>query len=130
MDPDTGVLTLVGRLKQIFKVRYEEVSPTEVESELIRHGGIADALVMPTEARDDPAERECMAYIVPQEGAQLTAQGLVDFVASRLAPHKAPTGGIVFCDTIPRGAMGKPIGKELGKLMPLPGSAKFLATAA
>lgn len=122
--PETGFLTLVGRYKQIFKVRYEEVAPAEVEGELLQHTSIADALVTSTVARDDEKGREALAYVVPL--AKLTAQEVVDFVASRLAAHKVPTGGVVFCDKIPRGAMGKPLAKEMDAIKPLDGSARFL----
>lgn len=129
MDPETKMLSILGRYKQIFKVRYEEVSPVEVESELLQHDRVVDALVTSTAARHDEKDRECMAYIVAQSGVQLKAQDVVDFVASRLAAHKAPTGAVVFCDRIPRGAMGKPLNKELSKVIPLEGSAKFLKIA-
>ncbi|KAK8146083.1 hypothetical protein G3M48_003620 [Beauveria asiatica] len=127
MDPESGVLTLLGRFKEIFKVRYEEVVPAEVESVLLQNSDITDALVTSTPARDDDKDRECMAYIVRRDGAQLTAQQVVDFVSSKLAAHKAPTGGVLFCDEIPRGAMGKPLKSELDKVVPLPESARFLA---
>ncbi|KAM3514045.1 hypothetical protein MY11210_002362 [Beauveria gryllotalpidicola] len=96
MDPESRVLTLLGRFKEIFKVRCKEVAPAEVECVFLQNGDITDALI-------------------------------VDFVASKLAAHKAPTGGVLFCDEIPRGTMGKPLKSELGKVVPLPESARFLA---
>ncbi|EGX91265.1 AMP-binding enzyme, putative [Cordyceps militaris CM01] len=130
VDPDTGLLTLLGRFKEIFKVRYEEVSPTEVESVLLQNGDVTDALVTSTQARDDDKDRECLAYVVRRADAQLTAQQVVDFVASKLAAHKAPTGGVLFCDKIPRGTMGKPLKSELDNVVPLPDSARFLTLPA
>ncbi|KAM3471848.1 hypothetical protein MY5147_005620 [Beauveria neobassiana] len=129
IDPGSGMLTLLGRFKEIFKVRYEEVAPAEVESVLLQNGDITDALVTSTPARDDDKDRECLAYIVRRDGAQLTAQQVVDFVASKLAAHKVPTGGVLFCHEIPRGTMGKPLKSELDKAVPLPESARFLVAA-
>ncbi|TQV98637.1 hypothetical protein V2A60_007646 [Cordyceps javanica] len=126
IDAQTGILTLLGRFKEIFKVRYEEVAPAEVESVLLQNSDITDALVTSTPARDDEKDRECLAYIVRRAGAELTAQQVVDFVASKLAGHKAPTGGVLFCDNIPRGTMGKALKSELDKVVPLPESARFL----
>ncbi|KAJ6779973.1 hypothetical protein PWT90_03351 [Aphanocladium album] len=125
-DAGSGVLTLLGRFKEIFKVRYEEVAPAEVEDVLLQNGDVCDVVVTSTPARDDDKDRECMAYVVPRADAQLTAQAVVDFVAARLAAHKVPTGGVVFCDRIPRGAMGKPLKDELLKVASLPESARFL----
>ena len=127
LHPVTGQLFITGRFKEIFKVRYEEVSPTEVEGVLMKHKGVAEAFITSTEARDDDKDRECMAYIVRKADSQLAAQEVVNFVASKLAHHKAPTGGVIFCETIPRGAMGKTLKNSLLKVQRLPGSARFLS---
>ncbi|OAA61565.1 AMP-dependent synthetase/ligase [Cordyceps fumosorosea ARSEF 2679] len=130
-DPATGALTLLGRFKEIFKVRYEEVAPAEVEGVLLQNAAIADARVTSTPARDDSKDNECLAYVVRSAaGAALTAQEVVVFVAARLAAHKAPTGGVLFCEEIPRGAMGKAVKSELDKVVPLPGSARDLVIPA
>ncbi|KAM3514004.1 hypothetical protein MY11210_002321 [Beauveria gryllotalpidicola] len=49
MDPESRVLTLLGRFKEIFKVRCKEVAPAEVECVFLQNGDITDALVtLPT----------------------------------------------------------------------------------
>lgn len=126
LDAGSGELKITGRFKGIFKVKYEEVAPTEVEHELLKHPKVADALVMATEARDNSKDLECMAYVVQKQDSQMTAQDVVNFIASRMAPHKAPTGGVVFCESFPRGAMGKVIKGQLKDIEGLAGSAKFL----
>lgn len=123
---ESGAVTILGRFKHIFKVRHEEVSPAEVEYELMRHAGIADAIITSIAARDDEEDRECFAYIVTKTGTELTAQEVVDFVSSRLAVHKAPTGGVIFCKRIPRGTAGKVLHNHLAEVVPLPASAKYL----
>ncbi|OAA34096.1 AMP-dependent synthetase/ligase [Cordyceps fumosorosea ARSEF 2679] len=60
-DAKTGAIAIHSRFKEIFKVRYKEVSLAEVEGELLGHGDIADALVTATKARDDARIREYMA---------------------------------------------------------------------
>ena len=117
-------LTLTGRFKEIFKVKYEEVAPAEVEAELRKHSAVADAFVTSTPARDDAKDLECMAYLVAN--GPVCAQDVVDFIAKRMAPHKAPTGGVVFCEKIPRGAMGKPLREQLVKEAGMPGSQRYL----
>jgi acyl-CoA synthetase (AMP-forming)/AMP-acid ligase II len=49
---------------------------------------------------------EVAAAVVPLEGAEISAEALRDFVASRLAAFKVPQR-IVFLDEIPKGSTGK-----------------------
>jgi 4-coumarate--CoA ligase len=87
---------------------------------------VAEAAVTSTVARDNSKDCECVAYIVREKHAQVTAQELVDYVAGKMSRHKAPTGGIVFCDSIPRNAMRKVIRHQLVKQEALSGSATYL----
>lgn len=126
MDPDSGQLVVTGRFKEIFKVKTQQVAPSEVEDELRKHPLIVDAGVTSTTARDDDADEECIAYVVRREDSGLTAQEVVGFIASRMSLHKAPTGGVIFCESIPRNDGGKVMRKTLAKVAALPGSAKYL----
>ena len=125
-NANTKELNLTGRIKDRFKIRELEVAPVEVEDQLKKHPEIVDAHITTTPARHAENLSECKAYIVLCKDSQLTAQGVVDYVASVLAAHKAPTGAVVFCKEIPRGAMGKPVRTLLERVQPLPGSAQFL----
>lgn len=126
LDPNNGQVAVTGRFKEIFKVKYEEVAPVDVENELMKHPSIVDAAVTSTTARDNEADHECLAYVVRGKDSQVTAQEVVDYVASRMAHHKAPTGGVVFCESIPRNAMGKIVRRQLSGRQALPGSAKYI----
>ena len=126
LDPDNGQVAVTGRFKEIFKVKYEEVAPVDVEDALMKYPSIVDAAVTSTTARDNDTDCECVAYVVRGKGSQVTAQEVVDYIASRLSHHKAPTGGVVFCDSIPRNAMGKIVRHQLIGRQALPGSAKYL----
>ena len=126
LDPNNGQLALTGRYKEIFKVKYEEVAPAEVEDELLKHPLIVDAAITSTTARDNDKDCECMAYVVRSKDSRMTAQEVVDYIASRMSHHKAPTGGVVFCESIPRNAMRKIIRHELKRCPTLPGSAKYV----
>ncbi|THC87079.1 hypothetical protein EYZ11_013475 [Aspergillus tanneri] len=126
LDPKTGQLTVTGRFKEIFKVRYEEVAPEEIEHELMKHPSIMDAAVTSVVARDNDRDCECLAYVVREQGSQLTAQEVVDFIAANVSHHKAPTGGVVFCEGIPQTAMKKVIRRKLADLPALPGSARYI----
>ena len=126
LDPNNGQVAVTGRFKEIFKVKYEEVAPVDVEHELVRHPSIVDAAVTSTTARDNDTDCECVAYVVPGKDSQVTAQEVVDYIASSLSHHKAPTGGVVFCESIPRNAMGKIVRHQLIGCQALPGSAKYV----
>ena len=126
LDPKTGQLALTGRFKETFKVRLEEVAPAEVEDELLKHPSIADVAVTSTTARDSDTDCECLAYVVRGKDSQVTAQEVVDYIASGMARHKAPTGGVVFCESIPRNTMGKVMRPQLIERQALPWSAKYI----
>lgn len=122
-------LAITGRYKEIFKVDHEEVAPVEVEQVLLKHEGVEDVAVTSTEARDNPLYFEVKAYVVPSKVKKVVAQELVDFVAARLSPHKAPTGGVVMVDAIPRNPMKKVVARKLILQTPLPGSEGYLMKA-
>ena len=126
MDSKNGHLAVTGRLKEVFKVRYEEVAPMEVEDVLLKHPSIVDAAVTSTRARDNDQDCECMAYVVRSEDSQMTAQQVVDYIASKISHHKAPTGGVVFCESIPRSALRKVLMRQLIEHPALPGSARYV----
>ena len=126
LDTNNGQVAVTGRFKEIFKVKYEEVAPVDVENELLKHPSIADAAVTSTTARDNDTDCECVAYVVRDKASQVTAQEVVDYIASRMAHHKAPTGGVVFCESIPRNTMGKIVRHLLIGRQALPGSAKYM----
>lgn len=123
-----GQIALTGRYKEIFKVNSVQISPSEVAEQLMLHPGIADAVVCSTPARDDDDAVECMAYVVRSK--DLTAQEVVDYIATKLNRHKSPTGAVVFCEHITRGAVGKPVREHLVAQTPLPGSARYLTVSA
>lgn len=106
-------LMVTGRYKENFKVGSEDVSPEEVEAVISKHDAIDDVAVTSTAGRLNRGDFELIEYVVASD-SNVSAQQIVDFVAERLSSHKAPTGGVVFCDTIPRTSFGKvPRGKLL-----------------
>lgn len=52
------------------------------------------------------------AYVVPTRPG-VTDISIKEFVAARLAPYKRLTGGVVFCETIPKSPSGKILRREL-----------------
>jgi 4-coumarate--CoA ligase len=114
-----GKFFIVDRIKELIKVKGQQVAPAELEALLLDHPAIADAAVIglqqSTEEEEGGEERP-RAYIVlaPDERSQATAaEEIVRFVAKRVAPHKRITGGVVFLEAIPKNPSGKILRKWL-----------------
>ncbi|THZ09773.1 acetyl-CoA synthetase-like protein [Aureobasidium pullulans] len=104
-----GNVYILGRMKELIKVRGWQVSPTELEQTLLLHESILDAAVIgvrfPTREFDGELPR---AYVVIREGGfGIDEQEVQKFVRDRLASFKALDGGVVFVETIQRNAYGK-----------------------
>ncbi|KAK3110826.1 hypothetical protein LTR53_014491 [Teratosphaeriaceae sp. CCFEE 6253] len=107
-DGVTGLWYIVDRKKELIKVRAYQVTPPELEGQLLDHPDIVDAAVIgvPDPARDSELPR---AYVVKRAGSgqALTAQELHKYMRERLASYKQLEGGIVFVEAIPKNASGK-----------------------
>jgi acyl-CoA synthetase (AMP-forming)/AMP-acid ligase II len=100
-----GHLRLTGRLKEIINRAGEKISPLEIDNLLMEHPAVRQVVTFAMPSR--LFGEEVAAAVVPHEGAEISAEALRDFVASRLAPFKVPQR-IVFLDDIPKGSTGKP----------------------
>ncbi|SMQ56365.1 unnamed protein product [Zymoseptoria tritici ST99CH_3D7] len=118
-------LAVTGRYKAVFRVGTEDVMPEEVESVIKQLPGVKDVVVTSTPGRRSGG-LEAMAYVVEEERGVLKAEAVVSWVAERLAGHKAPTGGVVFVQRIPRNGVGKCVRGELEGAVGLKGSRGFM----
>ncbi|RKH53576.1 AMP-dependent synthetase [Corallococcus sp. AB050B] len=99
-----GYLRLTGRLKELINRGGEKVSPLEVDTVLLDHPAVQQAV---TFALPHPKLGEDVAAaVVPREGHTPTERELRDFVASRVADFKVPRR-IVFLTELPKGPTGK-----------------------
>jgi acyl-coenzyme A synthetase/AMP-(fatty) acid ligase len=94
----------------LIKYKGYQVPPAELEAVLLTHAGILDSAVIGV--TDDDGEEIPKAFVVRKPGADLTAEAVVDFVASRVAPHKK-IRRVEFIDIISKSAAGKILRKEL-----------------
>jgi acyl-CoA synthetase (AMP-forming)/AMP-acid ligase II len=105
-----GRVFIVDRLKELIKYKGYQVPPAELEAVLLTHPAIIDSAVIGV--IDDDGEEIPKAFVVCEPGANLTAEEVVDFVSSRVAPHKK-VRRVEFIDTIPKSAAGKILRKQL-----------------
>lgn len=105
-----GVVSLIDRLKELIKYKGYQVAPAELEATLLAHPQIADAAVVG--GQDDAGQEVTKAFVVLQEGAELTEQEVMDFVAGRVAPYKK-VRQVVMIDAIPKSSSGKILRRNL-----------------
>lgn len=83
-----GDLIFNGRLKDMLKVGGENVAVVEVESYLSQHPAVRIAEVVgKPDARLDEVP---VAFVELHQGAELTAEALIDFCKGRIANYKIP----------------------------------------
>jgi fatty-acyl-CoA synthase len=99
-----GRIRLVDRTKDLIKSGGEWISSVELENELMSHPSIREAAVIGV---PDPkwSERP-LACVVLEEGAELSKQDVIDFLAPRVAKWQLPDD-VEFIDEVPKTSVGK-----------------------
>ncbi|MEU6079285.1 4-coumarate--CoA ligase family protein [Streptomyces sp. NPDC047108] len=107
---DDGWLFVVDRVKELIKYKGYQVAPADLEAVLLTHDRIADAAVIGV--TDGDGNEIPKAYVVPQQGAAITDEEVMAYVAERVAPYKK-VRRVEFLDTVPRAVSGKVLRREL-----------------
>jgi long-chain acyl-CoA synthetase len=101
---EDGDLFLVDRVRELILVSGFNVYPREVEDVLATHPDIAEVAVLGV---PHPYTGETVkALVVTREGAELTADDVIEWGARRLARFKCPTS-VDFVDDLPHSTTGK-----------------------
>lgn len=66
---------------------------------------------------DEMAGELPRAYIVKKEGMSVSKSDILEFVDTKVAPHKRLKGGVVFIDAIPKTTTGKLLRRELKAML-------------
>ncbi len=103
MDED-GYFYLVDRATDMYISGGENVYPTEVERVLKQLPGVADAAVLGVP--DDTWGEVGHAFVVLENGAEVTRDEIMDFCRANLAGFKRPKH-ITFVGELPRTSLGK-----------------------
>jgi thioesterase domain-containing protein/acyl carrier protein len=101
---EEGYVFLTGRIKELINRGGTKVSPQEVESVLLEHPAVAEAVVFAVP--HSTLGETVAAAVVLREGAAITSRVLRSFVAERLTYYKVPLRILVLPE-IPRGPTGK-----------------------
>ncbi|RZC37215.1 AMP-binding domain containing protein, partial [Asbolus verrucosus] len=98
-DPDSGKSLGPG------------VAPAELEAILLGNPKIKDVGVVGVP--NEEAGELPLAFVVKNEGVDLTEKEVIDFVAERVSPQKRLRGGVIFVSAIPKNSSGKILRREL-----------------
>lgn len=102
-DPD-GYFFITDRKKDMLLVNGINVYPREIEEILYQFPGIKEAAVI---GKPDPRKGEQpVAFVAPNDGAQLEEHAVQQFVRKKLADYKVPRK-VVVMPVLPRNATGK-----------------------
>jgi amino acid adenylation domain-containing protein/non-ribosomal peptide synthase protein (TIGR01720 family) len=108
-----GNLEFLGRADYQVKIRGFRIEPGEIEAALLRHPGVAQAVVVARE--DRPGQRRLAGYVVPVPGSALDREELRAHAHAQLPGFMQPA--LVLLDRMPV----TPSGKVDRKALPAPG---------
>ncbi|HEY7218572.1 MAG TPA: amino acid adenylation domain-containing protein, partial [Candidatus Binatia bacterium] len=83
-----GRLEFLGRSDDQLKIMGYRVEPKEIESTLAQYPGVKEAIATPFSSEND--ERRIAAYVVPQAGANVTADELRAYLSRKLPAYMIP----------------------------------------
>jgi len=105
-----GLLFIDGRDDEMISSGGENVFPIEVENLLVARPDVLEAAVIGVP--DDEFGQRLKAFVVPAEGAALSAEEIRSHVKASLARYKVPRD-VEFIDALPRNATGKVLRSRL-----------------
>jgi 4-coumarate--CoA ligase len=108
---DNKCLYVVGRLKEIFKYKLWHIVPSSVESVVLEHPAVKEAVVVGV-PREEEGEVPA-ACVVLKEGFSAGKDEIEEFVAERVSDREKLRAGIVFVTELPKTPTGKVIRKDV-----------------
>jgi benzoate-CoA ligase len=101
---DDGSYSCLGRADDVLKVGGIWVSPTEVETRLLEHPALAEAVVVGVP--DEDGLDKPVAFVVPRPGASIDPDEVIAFCRAGLAAFKRPRL-VLQVEELPKTATGK-----------------------
>jgi acyl-CoA synthetase (AMP-forming)/AMP-acid ligase II len=109
VDED-GYYYIVDRLKELIKYKGFQVPPAELEAVLLEHPAVADCAVIGIP--DEEAGELPKGFVVVADGAEVSDDEIMGFVAERVSPQKK-LRLLERIDEVPKSASGKILRREL-----------------
>jgi long-chain acyl-CoA synthetase len=114
---DTGHYFIVDRRKDLIITGGYNIYPAEIERVMAGHPAVSMVAVGPL--KDEVKGELACAYVVVNDGADVTAEELIDYTRDKLAAYKRPRG-IVFVPALPATSTGKIMRRKLADIASLP----------
>ncbi|KIX97755.1 uncharacterized protein Z520_06533 [Fonsecaea multimorphosa CBS 102226] len=106
-----GCFFIVDRIKELIKVKANQVAPAELEALILEHPAVADVAVIGVPTTD--GDEKPRAFVQRQPHAEVTEQEIFDYVKQRAVPYKWLTAGVEWVDAIPKNPSGKILRRQL-----------------
>ncbi|KAF5981361.1 phenylacetyl ligase [Fusarium coicis] len=106
----TEHVVIVDRIKELIKLKGNQVAPAELEAHILSHPFVADCAVIPVP--DDFAGEVPKAFVVKDAGTgnksdEEIKTAICKYVESHKAKYKWLQGGVEFVEAIPKSPSGK-----------------------
>ncbi|KAH6655457.1 AMP-binding enzyme [Truncatella angustata] len=105
-----GLWHVIDRLKELIKVKGNQVAPAELEGVLLENKSVIDAAVVGVTINGEEVPR---AYVVPNPAAKVSEQDIAQWMQNKVVRYKWLKGGVIYVPEIPKNPSGKILRKEL-----------------
>lgn len=112
---EDGLLFVIDRLKDFIRYRSYSMSPSEIESFLIRSPGIESICI--SSLHDYESGELPAAVIVRTENSKISEDEICDLVAEKFCDWKKLRGGVHFVDSLPLTPSGKVLRREVKRML-------------
>ena len=102
---EAGYVRIVGRKKDVIIRGGQNIYPAEIEAYLTSHPKVREAAVVGVPSA--VGGESVWAFVIPEGGAEMTAQEVLDYCRVALESYKIP-GRVQFMADFPRSETGKP----------------------
>ncbi|EXJ71389.1 4-coumarate-CoA ligase [Cladophialophora psammophila CBS 110553] len=110
----TGCFFIVDRIKELIKVKGNQVAPAELEALILEHPDVVDVAVI-GKLTEEGDEKPC-AFVQKRPGATITSKDIEELVRHRTARFKWLAGGVHWIDAVPKNPSGKILRRHLRDL--------------
>ncbi|KAI1325122.1 AMP-binding enzyme [Xylariaceae sp. FL0255] len=105
-----GIIHIVDRIKELIKVKGNQVAPAELEAVLLDNPAVNDAAVVGVTIDGEEVPR---AYIVRNPQSKDSEKDIANWMAKRVIHYKRLKGGVKFIDAVPKNPSGKILRRDL-----------------